>query len=226
VLTYRVLVVEDDALAAEAHASYVARVPGFDVAGIARSGREALTLLQQAQVDLVLLDFHLPDGHGLEVLRRLRAAGSTSDVIAVTAAREVEVVKRAVAQGVLAYLLKPFTFAGFRAKLESYADYRRQLDQPRGRVGQAQVDEIIASRRGPGTTPELPKGLSEDTLNRIRSTVGQARAASAAQVAERTGTSRVTARRYLEFLVTTGEVRRKSRHGGTGRPEIDYVWES
>ena len=65
-MTVRVLVVEDEALAAEAHASYVGRVPGFEVAGVARSAEEAARFLgSDPDVDLVLLDLHLPDGHGL-----------------------------------------------------------------------------------------------------------------------------------------------------------------
>lgn len=225
-MTYRVLVVEDEALAAEAHAAYVGRLPGFELAAVTRSGREAQAALQAGGIDLVLLDLHLPDGHGLELLRRLRAAGGRSDVIAVTSARELEVVKAAVAQGVLAYLLKPFTFAGFRTKLEAYADYRRRLDAQQDSVGQAEVDEMIASRRPAGAVPDLPKGLSATTLGLVRGALRQAHAASATEVAAGTGTSRVTARRYLEFLVDTGQARRESRYGAAGRPEIDYVWRS
>ena len=46
-MTIRVLVVEDEAVAAAAHAAYVGRVPGFEVAGVARSGADAVRLLRQ-----------------------------------------------------------------------------------------------------------------------------------------------------------------------------------
>ncbi len=101
------------------------RVDGFELAGVARSAAEALRhLAEDPAVDLVLLDMHLPDGHGLALLQRLRAAGHPCDVIAVTSARDTEVVRRAVTQGVVLYLLKPFSFAMFRSKLEHYAAYR------------------------------------------------------------------------------------------------------
>ena len=65
-MTVRVLVVEDEALAAEAHAAYVGRVDGFEVAGVARSAaRRRAAPDADRHVDLVLLDMHLPDGHGL-----------------------------------------------------------------------------------------------------------------------------------------------------------------
>ncbi len=71
---------------------------------------------------------HLPDGHGLGLLQRVRAGGHRCDVIAVTSARDADVVRNAVTQGVVLYLLKPFTFATFRAKLEQYAAYRDSLE--------------------------------------------------------------------------------------------------
>ena len=110
----RVLVVEDEPVAAEAHRVYVERLPGFSVAGVVHSGGEALRFCEREPVDLVLLDFYLPDTHGLAVCRSLRAAGLPIDVIAVTSARDLGLVKAAVSVGVVQYLLKPFTFATLR----------------------------------------------------------------------------------------------------------------
>jgi response regulator of citrate/malate metabolism len=47
---------------------------------------------------------------------------------------------------------------------------------------------------------------------------------SATEVAEATGSSRVTARRYLEHLADEGSVVRAPRYGGSGRPEVEYRW--
>jgi response regulator of citrate/malate metabolism len=49
-------------------------------------------------------------------------------------------------------------------------------------------------------------------------------AASAAEVGAACRMSRVTARRYLEHLTQSGLLLRKQRHGGNGRPEIEYTW--
>lgn len=229
-MTVRVLVVEDEALAAEAHASYVARVPGFELAGVARSAREAVRALDSAQaggtpVDLLLLDMNLPDGHGLGLLAGLRGAGHLCDVIAVTAARDTKVVRQAVVQGVVLYLLKPFTFATFRAKLEQYADYRALMDAAPAEVVQDEVDQLLGSLRPTGSTP-LPKGMSAETLRAVTSAVREsAGELSASEVAAAVGASRVTARRYLEHLAEQGLVARGVRYGsGGGRPEVSYSW--
>jgi response regulator of citrate/malate metabolism len=220
----RTLVVEDDALVAEVHASYVERVPGFAVAGVAHRATEALELLGSRPVDLVLLDFHLPDVKGLDMLRVLRARSAVPvDVIAVTAARDPETIRQAIAQGVSQYLVKPFAFATFADKLERYARYRARVEAA-GEPDQAEVDALIGTLRGP-TARTLPKGLNATTLGHVRDALrGAEEPLTASDVAGRCGLSRVTARRYLEHLAVEGIVTLSMRYGGTGRPEHLYAW--
>ncbi len=161
----RVLVVEDEPLVAEAHAAYTRRVEGFEVVGVAHSAGEASRMLGDREVDLILLDMYLPDGHGLGLLRNLRSGGTMCDVIAVTSARDAEMVRRAVAHGVVLYLIKPFTFPMFRAKLEQYADYRRQLGAAPDEVMQDEVDRMLGSLRVATSDGALPKGLTAERLH-------------------------------------------------------------
>jgi response regulator of citrate/malate metabolism len=220
----RTLVVEDDALVAEVHASYVERMPGFALAGVAHRATEALELLAARPVDLVLLDFHLPDIKGLDMLRALHARSAAPiDVIAVTAARDPETIRQAIAHGVSQYLVKPFAFATFADKLERYARYRAQVAGA-AEPDQAEVDALLGTLRGP-TARSLPKGLNATTLDNVRDAVRDAKTPlTASEVAGRCGLSRVTARRYLEHLAVEGVVTLSMRYGGTGRPEHLYDW--
>lgn len=221
--TISVLVVDDEALIAEAHASFLARVPGFRLAGISHGGRDALRVARDQPVDLILLDFSLPDLHGLEVCRLLRAARADTDVIAVTANRDLAAVRSAVSLGVVQYLLKPFTFATFREKLESYADYRRQVRDTAELTAQVEVDRAFAALRS--APAMLPPGLtSESTVMIARFVQRSPSPVSAIETAEGCGVSRVTARRYLEHLAGSGMLHRRQRYGGAGRPEIEYEW--
>lgn len=230
----RVLVVEDEPVASAAHAAYVGRLPGFKLAGTAPDGQSALRLLSEFQasgdpVELVLLDMNLPDLHGLDIARRMRAAGILADIIAITAVRELAIVRSAVAIGVVQYLIKPFTFATFADKLGSYRLFRQQLASPEtgaGRTGasQSEVDQAFASLRAPSELP-LPKGLSVSTLASVQDYLKQqADAVSATEVMAALGMSRVTARRYLEYLADAGTVSRTPRYGTPGRPENEYRW--
>ncbi len=220
-MTVRVLVVADEAIAAEAHRTYVDRVDGFEVVGVARTFQEAVRLLDAVAVDLVLLDMHLPDGHGLDLLRQLRAVGRPIDVIPVTSARDVEVVRAAATAGVVGYVIKPFTFAMLRAKLDQFLEYRSSLDGDT--VDQAALDAAFSRLRSAPGPGHLPKGLSAETLDAVRAAIAAAsEPRSAAEIGELVGASRVTARRYLEHLADTGQAARSTRYGGAGRPVVEY----
>jgi response regulator of citrate/malate metabolism len=217
-----VLVVEDDPVAAEAHRSYVEQVAGFAVAGVVHSGADALRFCERSPVDVVLLDFYLPDTHGLTVCRALRAGGSEVDVIAVTSARDLAVIRSAVSVGVVQYLLKPFTFASLRDKLVRYARYREQLVGSGEVTGQADVDGMLATLRTPDHR-SLPKGMSGETLQAITEVLtGAPEGVSAAAAADLAGVSRVTARRYLEYLAENGLATRRPHYGQVGRPEVRF----
>ncbi|MGW3634815.1 response regulator [Streptomyces sp. NPDC005122] len=217
----RVLVVEDDPVAADAHVLYVDRVPGFVAVGKAHTGAQARRLLERTQVDLLLLDLHLPDVHGLQLARSLRAAGHHADVIAVTSARDLTVVREGVSLGVVQYVLKPFTFATLRDRLVRYAQFRAAAGEA---SGQDEVDRALGVLRAPGQAAP-PKGLSAPTLERVSVELRDcADGLTATGVAEAVGISRITARRYLEHLVDAGRAARAPQYGTVGRPELRYRW--
>ncbi|MFD3823012.1 response regulator [Streptomyces sp. NPDC058625] len=219
-----VLVVDDDVRVARVNAAYVEKVPGFHVAGEAHSAAEALGLLETLpRLDLVLLDHYLPDRTGLAVVQEMRRHGHQTDVIMVTAARDVSTVQAAMRQGALQYLVKPFAFAGLRAKLEAYAGLRRTLDGG-GEAEQAEVDRIFGALSA-SAEPSLPKGHSPTTAELVRQCLISADGAlSAQEIAERTGVSRQTAQRYLKLLERTGRATLTLKYGDAGRPEHRYVW--
>jgi response regulator of citrate/malate metabolism len=219
-VSIRTLIVDDDVRVADIHRGYVEKVDGFVVAGTVHRGGDALKRVVEDAPDLILLDIYLPDLGGLEVCRRLRAAGNLTDVIAVTAARDVDTVRGAIGLGVAQYLVKPFTFAIFREKLERYAAFRARAIRTR-EAGQDEIDAMLGELRS--STTALPKGLSRETLELVSRTLKDAGELGAAEVAEQAGLSRVTARRYLEHLVEQHAVALELRYGG-GRPQHRYRW--
>jgi response regulator of citrate/malate metabolism len=218
-----VLVVDDDFMTASLHREYTERVAGFKVVGEAHTGVEALALVEQLQPDVVLLDIYLPDINGLDVIRRLRANRTRVDVIAVTAAKDVETLRAAMQGGVVQYLVKPFLFDTFRDRLERYAALRGRFDCLR-EADQQDVDHLFSLLRAQGRGG-LPKGISSPTLALVLDTVRETTSGiTAVAVAERAGISRGTARRYLEYLENSGAVQLSLRYGTTGRPEHLYSW--
>ena len=222
-----VLLVDDDALTLELHRTYVERIEGFRVVAECTGARAAVSAILERPpaegIDLVLLDMTMPDGTGLDVLRHVRARAADVDVIAVTGVRDADVVRQMVGLGVAQYLVKPFSFAVFRDRLEQYRAYRERAREATGPATQSEIDAMLGALR-PTAPLALPKGLSPDTLDRVTAAVRGSGPLSAAEAASALGMSRVAARRYLEHLADTGRVVRSLRYGTPGRPETEYGW--
>jgi response regulator of citrate/malate metabolism len=220
----RALVVDDDPMTASIHRSYVERVPGFEVIGEAHTGAQALQTVRSLHPDLLLLDIYLPDMSGLDVLRRLREPGSPHvDVIAVTAAKDVATLRTAIHGGVIYYLVKPFFFDALRERLEGYAALHVRMERLRD-ADQQDIDHVFSLLRS-GRRQRLPKGISAPTLELVVEALRDLKEeCTAVEIAEHTGISRGTARRYLEYLALTGAIQLSLRYGTAGRPEHLYRW--
>ena len=225
-----VLIVEDEPLIAEAHRTYLGRLLGFSVAGVAHTARDAMrtaseAVAREAPIDLVLLDIGLPDASGIALASSLSGLRPAPDIIAITSERDLEMVRAAVGHGALAYLLKPFTFAAFRDRLERYRRYREALPAGTDAASQAEVDRALAELRVSGDRAAAPKGAAPGTNDEIARAVRDSVDGIAAdEVAKQVGVSRVTAWRYLERLAEEGTVTRHTDYGKAGRPKTRYLW--
>jgi response regulator of citrate/malate metabolism len=225
-----VLIVEDEPLIAEAHRTYLERIEGFTAAAVVRSARDAMRVASEAvaagsPIDLVLLDLGLPDASGIALASGLSGLRPAPDIIAITSERDLEMVRAAVAHGALSYLLKPFTFAAFRDRLERYRRYRSSLPAGTDAASQAEVDRALAEMRMSSDRAVSPKGAAPGTTDEIARAVRDSpNGLTADQVARQVGVSRVTAWRYLERLADDGTVSRRTDYGKAGRPKTRYQW--
>ena len=221
----RVLVVDDDFMVARVHRGFVEAVSGFEVVEVAHTGEAALVAVRTLHPDLVLLDIHLPDINGLELLPMLRDAHPDLDAIVISAAREAETVRKALRGGIVHYLLKPFSAADLRASLEHYQrSYQRLATEDEAQ--QRDVDRVFGHSVTPGAgAARLPKKLSPETADLIEQALRDAGTdLSATECAQLVGLARVSVRRYLEHFVSLGRAEVRLRYGGVGRPERRYVW--
>lgn len=221
----RTLVVDDDFMAASIHREFTERVAGFEVVGEATTGADALRMVGELKPHLVLLDVYLPDLSGIEVLRRFRATARTHpDVIAITSAKDVHVLREAMHLGVVHYIVKPFTFTTLRERLETYARLKMQLDHLQ-QADQPEVDRLYRLLRTRNVHEALPKGISAPTLTHVVDILRQAEEGlSSAELAIRANLSQGIARRYLRFLADSGTVNLTLRYAPAGRPEHIYRW--
>jgi response regulator of citrate/malate metabolism len=221
-----VFIVEDDPMVLEIHRRFIESVPGFQVVGAAQDSQSALEGVQNTGAQLVILDIFMPEIDGLTLLRQLRQLTVPVDVIVVTAAQEASTVQEALWLGAVDYLIKPFRFERLRQALERYRNRCRQLMQLKtNELKQEDLDRILETRPE-ANRPDLPKGLQDKTLDLVIQVLKSRSPSSlsAREVAEMAGLSRITARRYLEYLLGLGLVIAEPEYGSVGRPLNRYRW--
>lgn len=219
--TIRVVLIEDDLMVQEVNRQFIEKIEGFKVVGTAENGIAGMEMIRKLKPDLVIMDIYMPNQDGLETIKQLRLEGHKVDVIAITAASDMETVRKVLRQGAVDYIMKPFKFERIKKALEHYRTVRTQFTE-KETLSQAELDEILFQKEAEETL-ELPKGLNSVTLKKvILFLTSNGKPASADEVAEGVGMARVTARRYLEYLEKCGKVSLDVQYGGVGRPVNRY----
>lgn len=229
---FSVLIVEDDFRVAEVNRQYVEKVEGFYVQNTVSSGRDALSYLKGAKStpDLILLDIYIPDVEGLDLLWQIRNTYHGIDIIVVSAAKEVDTIQESLRGGIFDFIIKPFDNIRFEQALKRYREFRKHLDANK-ELNQEEIDLFRGSEYDEGASPDsmmntkYPKGIDPITLSEITRLFEDKKVAeiTAAELSIQIGTSRSTARRYLEYLVMTNKIETKLIYGTVGRPERKYI---
>lgn len=218
----RVLIVEDDPMVGMINKNYVESVEDFAVVSVASSYLEAIDILRSNKVDLVLLDIYLPKGDGISILRELRRNQYRCDVIMVTASSEIEKIDESLRLGVFDYLIKPFEYERLRRSLEDYR-VRFELLNSKDNISQQDLDRIFLSISN-NSGRSLQKGLNQLTLNRVSRFMDEnaGKALTAEDIAGKLGLTKVTVRRYLDYLESIGYIIKGLEYGAVGRPLYKY----
>ncbi len=146
----RVLAVDDEALALRRIEIAMSRVPGAELIGTARGGREGLELVEKLRPDVLLLDINMAGFGGFDVVEGLSATNAPL-VIFATAFDQYAV--RAFQVSAVDYLLKPLEFERLRAALDKARTTLRLID---AEDRAAELKELV-------TTLRQHRAVSEET---------------------------------------------------------------
>ena len=206
---------------------YVDRVDGFETVAAVRSADEAIQALKDRPVDLILLDVFMAGRTGVELLAEIRARALDVDVILVTAARDPRTISAALKLGAVDYLIKPFEFERLKQALDAYREAHRRMAKDRP-LSQAELDRFLGRRpSGPAGPQPLPKGLERATLGRVCRTIfagpGDGSWFTCDEISGLVGISRVSVRKYCEFLCGLKVLKMEPGYGSVGRPIHRYA---
>lgn len=218
-----VVILEDDPMVLELHRQYIDRVTGFNLLGSAADGDAGLRLIGRKRPHLAVVDIYMPRLSGLELLKHIRKQGWNTDVILVTAAHDTDSVQQGIQYGATDYIIKPFTFARFKRALEQYRNYFNKLRVGSKSVSQQDIDTLKVNLGLSDKKNALPKGLQRTTLDLIVELLrNKSSYFTAPEVAATLGISRITVKRYLNFLQESGYLQEKLTYGPVGRPQQKF----
>ena len=223
-MPYHVLIIEDDSMVAAIDRQYVESDRRFQVDRVFKNGLPALDYLAEHRADLVILDYYTPAMTGQEFMDELHGRGMAPAVIAVTSANDAEIVRGMLSRGVMDYLVKPFEFARFQQALDRFLQMN-QVSREQTTLDQNTVDRLLGKNGGGrGSEEQLGKGLNNATLEKVREfwKNNETGCFTSEQIAEQMHLSRITIRRYVNYMLEQGELISQIDYQTGGRPSIRY----
>ncbi|MDD2453494.1 response regulator [Aminivibrio sp.] len=166
---------------------------------------ECLDWVRLDEVDILLVDYHMPVMNGLHVIRKARELSSKMVLIALTVEDGGELASKLTLAGADDFISKPIRLADFTARIR--------------------LHEKIFSHREQLNWEERKKGVSKDTMRKVLEKIKDFQApADCDEIAAACGLAYVTAHRYLEYLSDRGLISRSAgvQDGRPGRPKTYY----
>ena len=217
----RVLIIEDDPMVAMIHKEYFKKKELTNNLNHVTSLEAAKDYLKKNNVDLIVLDNYLTDGQGVEFLPELKGY----PIIMITAANDVQTVEAALSNGVVDYLVKPYTYERFSQAIDKVQDYVNLLSKEK--INQDLIDDYLNSGRVEEEEDSLPKGLSRITLKKVIEAIQQQNTGfTTQQIADILDISRITIRKYLNHLVNINVLSEDAEYYTSGRPVSVFTVES
>ncbi len=221
----KTVIVVDDLMVASINQQFAMKTPGINVIATFHNGKDALAFLNKTKVDLLLLDFYMPEITGLELLAKLRNEGNDVDVIMITAANDAVHINEALHLGIVDYLVKPFKYERFSEAMDKYM-LRKTVMKKGMKFTQKDIDQLIHLQKPSKQSKEmdLQKGLQRQTLDKIRNSLSnhENEYLTSEQIASETELSKVTVRRYMNYLIEQNEITSVVDYSTGGRPSILY----
>lgn len=220
----RTLIVEDDPMVSSINQGYLERLDSFELVGTVANGHEALNKIKLNKIDLLLLDIYMSKMNGLELLRKIRSENENVDVIMITAADSPTIIEEIMRLGVVDCILKPFDYKRFERALLLYKK-RFDLFKSSKELNQTTIDSLHLNERAKGEETVLPKGIDSVTLRVIRGTLQSTSSPLTIQQLERQlNISKITIRKYLEYLAENKEIKLDLDYSTNGRPSKLYSY--
>ena len=225
----RLVVIDDKREAAKVNCGFALQMSEINDVKMFTNAREALNFLLKNDADLLMLDIEMPRYSGLELLADLRRQGKKFDVIIISASDNALDVDEAFHLGIVDYLIKPFTYERFQEAVQKFL-LKHSSIKTKEKFTQEDIDKLMVKPAQQATESnsynELPKGIQQQTLDIILEHMkkNSGKYLTCEQIATDTGFTKMTVRRYMNYLIGIKKITSRTNYATGGRPSIEYIY--
>jgi response regulator of citrate/malate metabolism len=167
----------------------------------------------------------MPKLDGMQLLHKLRSIHNPISVIMITAANDLGVIRSTLNNRIIDYIIKPFSFERFSSAIDKFKKRAGFMAENKTeRITQTKLDTLLETQQPSPESEPLEKGLNKKTLETIYSwlTAHPTETVTCEALSGQLTLSKVTIRRYMNYLIETGKVKSTVDYETGGRPSITY----
>lgn len=220
-MSLKVLIVEDDLMVAYLNQQFCGKHEKTMSVIVANDYEQAKKLLKYESFDLVLLDMFIPKGRGIDLLKHFH---DKSKFILITADSSHQTLTEALSMGAIDYLLKPYSYERFCVAIDRFK-LINHLNNEEEKISQTKIDSYfgVKQQEKSQSVTQLSKGLNTQTMGKVMEVIeGQQDFSSTQEVAEKLAISRISTKKYIDFLVDHQFLEETIVYLKKGRPVIKY----
>ncbi len=214
--TMNILIVDDHILFREGLVSLISRQPDLNIVGEAGTVADAIALARLRNPDLILMDFTLPDGTGVDAMRKILAENPDAKIVFLTIHEDDERLFSAIRAGAKGYLLKNIPVAKLVASI-------RGLEEGEAPISRQMISRILNQfSQEPSRAPERDSRLSQLTGREVEILRELATNATNQEIANRMFISESTVKNHVHNILEKLELSNRreaieyAMHNGLG----------
>lgn len=211
----KTIIVEDDLMVQDINKNILLSVEGFCLKASFCEVSSAISYLLNNEIDLILLDLTLPNTDGIELIRKIKSEFNKIDIIVISTRNDSLSLQKSLNLGVIDYILKPFKQNRLESSLNQYK-LRKELLL--SEINQENIDKALYKQ-----IDDLPKGIDKNSLALIKENIKNFSTwFNVNELENLVGISKISLRKYLNYLEQTNYLSSKLEYKAKGRPQIYY----
>lgn len=174
----------------------------------ALSVEEALKIVNTKELEIIIIDYHMPYINGVLGTKLIRQINSTVPIIALTIEGVENIAEEFFQAGANDFAIKPIKVLDLYSRVNVHIGQKREA--------------MTVKKEKYG---DYKKGINTNTISLIEEKMKMIRGYTTIEsISEMTGLAAQTVNKYMNYLVETGLVELKTAYGKIGRPRNEYFW--